>query len=48
MKIIDTTHCPICLDKMSNLNLRDTYLHAVDNTSDYIRRTCSKLSLIHI
>lgn len=47
MKIIDTTCCPICLDKMSNLNLRDTYLHAVDNTSDYIRRTCAK-NLSHV
>ena len=38
----DMTRCPICGNKLRNLNLKNKFLHATGKTADLVERTCSK------
>jgi hypothetical protein len=38
----DMTLCPICGNKLRNLNLKNKYFHSTGKTADLIERTCSK------
>lgn len=37
----DTLACPICGNKLRNVNLKNKRLHSVRKTADYVERTCS-------
>lgn len=32
--------CPICGNKLRNRNRKDTYMHSLDKTSNFVQRTC--------
>ena len=38
----DVLDCPICKNKLRNINLPAKHLHGVGKTSDYIERTCTQ------
>lgn len=38
----DSTTCPICGNKLSNLRLKNSYLASMDKVANYIQRTCTK------
>ena len=38
----DMTLCPICGNKLRNLNQKNKYFHSTDKTADFVERTCHK------
>ena len=37
----DTKYCPICSNKLKNLTCKNYYLYFVNQSSNYVRRSCT-------